>query len=503
MNLRKILAIIILTAIFPWLFYKNLIGLNLLIYNILIIGGLGFVGKVNLQTVSSKIIIAGTIISAIMVVLNGSILAIAMNIISLALLAGISLFPRSTSVLFVGIYSLINFFFAQFSFFELLGEIPSGSRISLNVKRFIKIFILPVLVVILFMVIYKAANPVFEGVIKSFFDVIDQFYDFILEYLEMSLLFTTIFGLILTNYFFLGKALPDITEYEGKLSFNLEDKYQIEDTKRKERDEVEYRSAIVLFSLLNILILIINIIDINWVWLGFEWEGQYLKQFVHEGTYLLILSIIISLAISIFYFRGRLNFLSSNKPLRWLAYAWLLQNAILTISVGIRNFWYINYFSLAYLRIGVIFFLILTLFSIYTVYVKIRKKKSTYYLISVNSMATYIILVTMALFNWDTIIARYNFSHSKTAFIHYNFLSELSDNALPYLNKDMEELNQYEVDQERVFSYKGNYMSIHEYHMKIDSRTKEFIKKWPKRNIWEWTYAGERSYRKMKSRNLD
>ena len=503
MNLSKLIAIVIITALFPWLFYKNAIGLNLLVYNLLVLGSLYFIGKLNLSFTVSKIIVAGTLLSAIMVVINSSVLAIAMNIISLALLGGISLYPKSSNMMFVSTNSLINFFYSQSSFFGLIGEMTSGSKVSLNVKRFIKIFVLPVFVVILFMVIYKAANPVFEGMIKSFFDFIDRIYDLILDYLEISLVFTIIFGLILSNYFILGKALPEITESEEKLSFELRQKSQGEAGHRIEKDEVEFRSAIVLFSLLNILILIINIIDINWVWFDFEWEGQYLKQFVHEGTYLLILSIIISLAISIFYFRGRLNFLSSNKALKWLAYAWLFQNAILTISVGIRNFWYINYFSLAYLRIGVIFFLILTLFSIYTVYIKIKKKKSTYYLFSVNSVATYIILVAMALFNWDTIIAKYNFSHSKTAFLHYNFLSELGDNALPYLYKDKKELKQFEIDQEKVFSYKGKYMSIDEYHMKINARVEDFTLSWPKRNIWEWTYAGDRAYRQLKTTNIE
>jgi len=133
--------------------------------------------------------------------------------------------------------------------------------------------------------------------------------------------------------------------------------------------------------------------------------------------------------------KGKINYLNSNKALRYLAYAWLAQNAILTISVGIRNFWYINFFSLAYLRIGVMFFLLLTLYSIYTVFVKIKDRKTTYFLFRKNSLAAYILLIVMAFFNWDIIIAKYNFNHSETAFVHFDFLANLSHNALPYLEK--------------------------------------------------------------------
>jgi len=246
--------------------------------------------------------------------------------------------------------------------------------------------------------------------------------------------------------------------------------------------------------------LIINLIDIWWVWLNFEWDGEYLKQFVHEGTYLLILSIIISLAISIYYFRGNINFLKNNTLLKYLAFAWLAQNAILTISVGIRNFWYINYFSLAYLRIGVIFFLILTLFSIYTVFTKIKSQKSTYYLFRKNALAAYVLLIVMAFFNWDIIIAKYNFSHSETAFVHFDFLSNLSKNALPYLEKSNEELIKIDAFQKTKFPFREQYMTSEQYSNRIENKKQAFLESYPNRKWQEWNFAGERAFRKLNAK---
>ena len=140
----------------------------------------------------------------------------------------------------------------------------------------------------------------------------------------------------------------------------------------------ELKAAIFLLAILNIIILILNVIDIYWVWFNFSWDGALLKQFVHEGTYLLILSIIISIIIVLYYFRGNLNFYKNNIWLKRLSYAWIMQNAILAISVGIRNYWYIYYYSLAYKRIAVIVFLILTLYGLYTVYQKVKDKKSAF-----------------------------------------------------------------------------------------------------------------------------
>ncbi len=309
---------------------------------------------------------------------------------------------------------------------------------------------------------------------------------------------TFIFGFVLSNYFFLGKPNQLITELDEKSSDHLIRKrgrvlprFKVTGLKN------EYKSAIILFSLLNLLILVINLIDIWWVWFNFEWNGEYLKQFVHEGTYMLILSIFISLVISIYYFRGNINFLKNNKLLKYLSYAWLGQNAVLAVSVGIRNFWYIHYFSLAYLRIGVIFFLLLTLFSIYTVYLKIRAKKTTYYLFRKNALAAYVLLVVMAFFNWDIIIARYNFSHAKTAFVHYEFLSGLSNTALPYLMKSNAELAEIDKFQKERFPFREQYMTSDEYAEKMEQRKQFFIENWPKRNWQEWSFAKARANRKL------
>jgi hypothetical protein len=75
----------------------------------------------------------------------------------------------------------------------------------------------------------------------------------------------------------------------------------------------EFIAGIFLLLILKSLILVVSSIDIYWVWFNFKWEGQYLKQFVHEGTYLLILSILISIALILFLFRGNHNFYKKIK----------------------------------------------------------------------------------------------------------------------------------------------------------------------------------------------
>lgn len=500
MKVKKLLIVALVTALFPYLFYESYLGANLLIFNILVFVGLYFIGRLDLRRGLNRVVLLGTFLTSLFVVYNGSDLAIALNIFSLFLLAGSSLYPKGRNLFYVSLLSVINFFVAQIKFFTVLQEPFSDIRGIRKFIRFLKIIIIPLVIVFFFVIIYKLANPIFEGMVKSIFDVINNFADRIFEHVDIPLTMTFVFGFVLANYFFIGNANKAIVELDKNSSDKLVRKHKNHFSKFRIMGlKSEYTSALLLFAMLNILILVINVIDIWWVWFNFEWEGEYLKQFVHEGTYLLILSIIISLAISIYYFRGNINFLKNNSLLRKLAYIWLAQNAILTISVGVRNFWYINYFSLAYLRIGVIFFLFLTLFSIYTVFVKIKDRKSTYYLFRKNSVAAYVLLVIMAFFNWDTIIAKYNFSHAETAFIHFDFLAELSVNALPYLDKSKEELADIDSWQSDKFPFRKQYINSEQYFETINLRKEKFLNYWPNIKWQEWNYAGDRSYKKLES----
>lgn len=498
MNAKKILIVLFSTAIFPWLFYEKSIGINLLIFNLIIFIELFFAGKLNLKNKLNRSITIGTLLSAIFVVYNGSALAITVNIISLFLFAGTNIFNEGRNLFFASTISFINFFTSQLNFFISLRKVGSGTKKLKKVNKYLKLILIPFIIVFVFVLIYKEANPVFEGMVKSFFDAFDNFFDWFFDNIEIALFMTFILGFIISNSFFMGSPEKSIIELDKNSSDRLSRIRRKRTSKFKTNAlKSEYTSALILFVSLNILILIINLIDIWWVWFNFEWDGEYLKQFVHEGTYLLILSIIISLAISIIYFRGNINFLKNNTFLKNLAYLWLAQNAILTISVGIRNFWYINYFSLAYLRIGVIFFLILTLFSILSVFIKIKNKKTTYYLFRRNALAAYVLLVVMAFFNWDVIIAKYNFSHAKTAFVHFDFLADLSNNALPYLGKTNEELREIDKIQKEKFPFRKRYISSIDYSEIIINKRLDFLNNWKNRSWLEWNFAGEKAFRKL------
>ncbi|MCC5916325.1 MAG: DUF4173 domain-containing protein [Cryomorphaceae bacterium] len=346
---------------------------------------------------------------------------------------------------------------------------------------------------------YRRSNPVFDKIVANTAmflqeNIIYPFKDF-----DFSLIMTFLICLFISVFIFMRTANQQIIEIDENTIDELERKKKIENQGQKINAlKNEYMAGVFLFAVLNLIILVLNYTDIRWVWFGFEWEGQYLKQFVHEGTYLLILSIITSIVLVLYYFRGNLNFYSNNKLLKYLSIIWLFQNGILSISVAIRNFWYISYFALAYKRIGVFIFLILTLYGLYTVFIKVQQKKSAFYLVKRNTFAILLVLIFSSLFNWDTIIAKYNFAHSDRSFLHLDYMSNLSDKSLPYLDKPLKELKYIDSIQKEKFPFEQEFMTPEEYVKIIDERKRIFAMKWESKSILSWNLPEYRAYQKLK-----
>jgi hypothetical protein len=487
---------IVFSILFTFLFYRHYAGLNLLIFEVLVILVLLITKKIKLKKLNSLIIFSGTLFSSFLVVINNSSLSIIVNLLSFYVFTGILIYPEAKSLLSSFQLSTYNIFGSVTHFLKELFNANEKSSKFWNKIRKARIIIIPLIIIVIFIILYNFSNPVFENYLNIFGVHFSDFLANIFSGINIELIMVFLFGLAVSIFIFHHVRNERIIRSDLNSTEIMRRRKSIVRNRNFIMTSLSYelKAGIFLLIALNALILFINIIDIYWVWFNFEWNGQYLKQFVHEGTFLLIISILISIAIILYFFRKNLNFYKKNKLLKILSYAWLGQNCILAASVAIRNFRYIHYFSLAYGRIGVLFFLLLTLIGIITVIIKIRRKKSSFFLFRVNSLALYITLIIMAAFNWDSIIARYNFSHYNTAFVHYDFLSTLSDKSLPYLDKSVNELKEIDKIQKQLFPFEEKYMDISNYHDIITERKKMFMARWESKDLLEWNYAEYRAY---------
>ena len=479
----QLLLLIIGSVLFNWFFWKEELGLNLLLYTIFIIAVTLLIYPTAKKEKSIWLMVAASFISAFMVFAYGSTVAKLTNLVSLLILIGYAHQPQIKSIFFAGCTTLVNF--VNFPIKQAFKSINTGTHTYNSIIspfKKAKLITVPAIFLFIFYWIFKFANPKFDLITHKFGLKIITVFEWLFSDISwLRIPFFLLGAIIIATciyhqniVLFLKKeiGLKDIISRKRKGLIKVSEKgiamYQAATQTLSMELKNEYRSAIILVGAINLLLLFINYLDISWLWFDFEYEeGFNLAQFVHEGTYLLILSILLSMGIILYFFRENLNFFPNNKLLKQLSILWIIQNMVLAISVGLRNFYYIQEYGLAYKRIGVIVFLLLTLFGLITLILKIKELKSVFYLIKINSIAVYSAFLLLSLFNWDFIIAKHNITNFDPQKIDVTFLLTLSENTLPLIDQ-----NRTILDARRGVGYNGE-----KHHLIFNTKVEEFIKK--------------------------
>ena len=312
------------------------------------------------------------------------------------------------------------------------------------VGRWSRVTLLPLVACLPFLFLYSVANPAFEKIVSSAFSWLFR----PLDQLGNPLLwFTAGWGLVLA----LAVLFPLVKRprwLEQELHFS-------DDLQRRREESIitrliwdlplgmlrlrrEHRAAALCLWLLNALLLVANLTDLRYVWLDAgAVRAADLSRYVHEGTYALIFSILLAMLVVLYVFRGNLNFYRDNGLLRGLTYAWLAQNALLALSVAVRNGHYIRQYGLAEGRIVVAFFLLCVGWGLWTMAQKVRWRKSLFYLIQRNAAGFLAVLFLFATVNWTVMITRFNLHFYRPDQVDYQYLiSGLSDRNL-FLLKEL------------------------------------------------------------------
>lgn len=423
------IIIFISSIIYTYLLYMQGIGANVLLLNIILIAGL-FISNPNyLKNKLSLLFTAGAILSSVFAFVNGHVLTVIANILSLTLLS-ISVSLKQQSVL----TSLLHIFYSYItSIAQIVRRFKqkyfSENEQNGNLRKRIVIYLSSTLVFVLFVILYQASNAAFSSFIQQFS----------LKFLTARLIFFYATSFIIIYAFFRPRILAVLAIYEKMIPLNITSNgYQSYSfLGNNVEEETEFKTGVVMLSLLNGLLLLVNVIDLQFMFGGALLPANIsYADYVHQGIFSLILSIIIAIAIILWYFRGSQNF-AQQKTLKTLAYLWIAQNLIMLLSAAYKNNLYINEFSLTYKRIGVYAFLLCTIAGLILTFIKIVNKRSNFYLVKANSLVWYVILVMAVPIGWDKMIAEFNIyqAESKGKEPDINYLSSLSYQALPVLLK--------------------------------------------------------------------
>lgn len=501
---QKLAMIGILSILHNALFWNENIGINSLLYSVLLIGTLYYLYPISFLRKSVLKTLVGVIVSLVLVILYGSSAAKFCHIIAMTIFVGFVQAPQLRSVIFAFKAVLESFGNIPKSLFSSKQDDENSDANQSNKNlRIIKLSAIPFIFLFIFYWIYKFANPVFDSITDKIWDTIIDSIASIFENFSFTRIIFCLIGFAIAATIIYKPIIQNALLKELNLS-DILIRFKIRNDSNKPKRNFsfyglknEYISAIILVGLINILVLVVNIIDINWIWINFDSKAiKNLSQFVHEGTYLLIISILLSMGILEYFFRKNINFYSKNQVLKTLCYAWILQNIVMVISVALRNFHYIERHGLAYKRIGVVFFLILTLIGLISQIIKINTKGSGYYMLRINSWACYFTMIAIACFNWDIIIANHNINHNNPKNIDTDFLLELSPKTLPILAEHKEIFSS-------VRGYYVNYSNgTYEFMTQqqiLDKNIKDFIRQYETRTWLSWNYTDYNAYNTLKS----
>lgn len=444
--------------LFTYLFWMERLAINLLIYSIFIVT----ITLFNNDLSKSKKVVwyaLSHLLAAVLVVLNNSDLTLVTYYISLLIFIGFSHYQHVKSIFAAGLVSVLQIITVPAGLITHISKLKIGNFNLKPVFKPIKYIVLPIIIVAVFIMIYSNANAVFAHYLVLITDqllsLVEHIFSFIFQDLSLARFLHILLGILISG----GLIITFCNSTIQKLEISCND-----ELKRNRRNNVEnnlwseflnvftsmivfkkmalkteYIIGITSFIALNMLLLCVNAIDISTLWFGYKPSDNFSAD-LHQGTNSLIFSIILAMAVILYFFRKNLNFYSKSKTLRLLAYSWMIQNLILVISVFIRDGFYVEFYGLTYKRIGVFVFALLCIIGITTVYFKVAKQKTLFYLLKVNGNIWFALLLAFSLINWDVFIVKYNLAQSNKISLDVDYLLSLSDKTLATLDKNRSKL---------------------------------------------------------------
>ena len=356
---------------------------------------------------------------------------------------------------------------------------PETAGNSLSFSK-LMVYVLPLLVTGLFFILYQNGSPVFASVVAR---------------IDLSFISWEWLGFAFTGFLLLfGTFFPQVF---ASLTFDEKQPDQLLRSRLPRPGDWsltvlkrEFQTGRLLLVLLNLLLLLVNALDFVFLLLlPDKTAAVNATDSLHQSVNSLILSIVLAIAVMLYYFRGNLNFFSQNRPLKILAYCWIFQNALLVLLTLYKNFSYIQEGGLTHRRIGVYVYLLLTFIGLVLTFWKVLTAKSNWFLFRTNAWLFYMVLVLSTFFNWDRMIVDYNlqarFNKPQFDWLIGYAIYDLSESSLPQisllLNDPARHLSQ--TDQDAILA-------------KID----RFEKQYERLPALSWNYESQRIHQHLTQR---
>lgn len=413
--MKKLLFILGSSIVFTLLFYGEDLGLNWGIFGLLQISLICYYFQEKLSSRLHLVLVILSVLSCFAFAWYGdfpSFLAMVFSIVFLQFktqepkLKLLQVFPL---MILNGITTLGRvLMFSQY--------IPIRKVNSSFGKGVIAYFVIPAVFLGLFLLVYSSGSDYFSSFFTDYYLDINAWEVFILTALGFYISFT------FWNYW-----IPEVCYEKNELLANdLKKEVPFNKNSFSFLDiDMERKSGEITLLLLNVLLLIF-IITFNYEQFFKVVEKSALSLETHERVRAVIFSIVMAIAVILFYFKGGFNFDAKAVHLKKLAKVWIVLNAVLIVSTVVKNSEYVLHFGLTYKRLGVYAFLVLAIIGLIISFVKIAKQKTNAFLFNRMVWFVYGAILLCSFVNWGNFITQYNIGVNKG--VDISFLESLNFN---------------------------------------------------------------------------
>ncbi len=250
------------------------------------------------------------------------------------------------------------------------------------------VWALPTGLTLVFIVLFWGANPVIAGWMRGAGDLAWNLGDLI-EAVRVVLWIGVTFGVW------------------ALLRLRVRPQSRIHNLVERERHWMDASTTVRSLVLFNVVFLVHNVLDARYLWLGGVLpDGLTYAEYAHRGAYLLIITVILAGGFVIAAFPG--DAAPRSRALVWLVGLWIGQNAWLTVSAARRLALYVDAYGLTMLRVAAGLWLLVVALGLLSMVGRVAARWSNLRLLSVNGVATAVVLLGSCLVDLRGGVAWYN-----------------------------------------------------------------------------------------------
>ncbi|MFC1463067.1 DUF4153 domain-containing protein, partial [Verrucomicrobiota bacterium] len=322
---------------------------------------------------------------------------------------------------------------------KALGHFVAGAMRSADARKApstestrvpVRAILIPLGICILFIFIFSAANPVVARLTEDFRKAIGDWFRYLRDVITLGRIVVWSLWLMAFAALVRPAAKSVLADFLARLDEGLK-------TPDEDPDDGNYVTALATLISVNILFLVYNCIDSNYLYFkaalpkGITWA-----DYTHAGCGWLTFGLFVSTMVIGFTFWRRQNFHPKARHLKLFCYIWAVQNGVLAVGAIRRLQMYIDFSGLTHLRITGIYGSLLVASGLAIMVRKVRANRSLIWLLHNYVLAFCVAVVVLVLTPGNWLCASYNARKAmegKPRALRPICLKELAPGALPPL----------------------------------------------------------------------